>query len=122
MIQIDKYSKKYKIALERRKSPQFVSMLDSELKGSEWVEQLAACQLSLDNITKAADFETKEDGLIIHGNAQLKAATAFSYDDHRIAMSLAILGTAGNGVEIENPACVNISDPEFYQTLEEVQK
>ena len=66
--------------------------------------------------------EEKEDGLIIHGNAQLKAATAFSYDDHRIAMSLAILGTAGNGVEIENPACVNISYPEFYQTLEEVQK
>ena len=66
--------------------------------------------------------EEKEDGLIIHGNAQLKDATAFSYDDHRIAMSLAILGTAGNGVEIENPACVNISYPEFYQTLEEVQK
>ena len=61
MIQIDKYSKKYKIALERRRSPQFVSMLDSELKGSEWAEQLAACQLSLDNITKAADFETKEN-------------------------------------------------------------
>ncbi len=66
--------------------------------------------------------EEKEDGLIIHGNAKLKDATAFSYDDHRIAMSLAILGTAGNGVEIENPACVNISYPEFYQTLEEVQK
>jgi 3-phosphoshikimate 1-carboxyvinyltransferase len=65
--------------------------------------------------------EEKEDGLIIHGNAQLKDATAFSYDDHRIAMSLAILGTAGNGVEIENPACVNISYPEFYQTLEEIQ-
>ena len=63
MIQIDKYSKKYKIALERRKSPQFVSMLDSELKSSEWVAQLAACQLSLDNITKAADFETKENAI-----------------------------------------------------------
>ena len=37
--------------------------------------------------------EEKEDGLIIHGNAQIKEATAFSYDDHRIAMSLAILGT-----------------------------
>ena len=65
--------------------------------------------------------EEKEDGLIIHGNAQIKEAAAFSYDDHRIAMSLAILGTAGNGVEIENPECVNISYPEFYQTLEEIQ-
>jgi len=66
--------------------------------------------------------EEKEDGLIIHGGADIKAATAFSYDDHRIAMSLAILGTAGQGVTIENPACVNISYPEFYQTLEEIQK
>ena len=54
--------------------------------------------------------EEKEDGLIIHGNAQLKDATAFSYDDHRIAMSLAILGTAGNGVEIENILSRILSD------------
>lgn len=65
--------------------------------------------------------EESEDGLIIHGGAKLQQATAFSYDDHRIAMSLAILGTVGAGVEIENPQCVNISYPEFYQTLEEIQ-
>jgi len=61
--------------------------------------------------------EEREDGLVIHGGAKLQQATAFSYDDHRIAMSLAILGTVGAGVEIENPQCVNISYPEFYQTL-----
>ena len=65
--------------------------------------------------------EEREDGLVIHGGAKLQNATAFSYDDHRIAMSLAILGTVGAGVEIENPQCVNISYPEFYQTLEEIQ-
>ncbi|WP_026760645.1 3-phosphoshikimate 1-carboxyvinyltransferase [Selenomonas ruminantium] len=65
--------------------------------------------------------EEREDGLVIHGGAKLQKATAFSYDDHRIAMSLAILGTVGAGVEIENPQCVNISYPEFYQTLEEIQ-
>ncbi|SEA12336.1 3-phosphoshikimate 1-carboxyvinyltransferase [Selenomonas ruminantium] len=65
--------------------------------------------------------EEREDGLVIHGGAKLQQATAFSYDDHRIAMSLAILGTVGAGVEIENPQCVNISYPEFYQTLEEIQ-
>lgn len=65
--------------------------------------------------------EEREDGLVIHGGAKLQKATAFSYDDHRIAMSLAILGTVGVGVEIENPQCVNISYPEFYQTLEEIQ-
>ena len=65
--------------------------------------------------------EEREDGLVIHGGAKLERAAAFSYDDHRIAMSLAILGTVGAGVEIENPQCVNISYPEFYQTLEEIQ-
>ena len=66
--------------------------------------------------------EEREDGLIIHGSAKLQHATAFSYDDHRIAMSLAILGAVGEGVAIENPECVNISYPEFYQTLEEIRK
>ena len=65
--------------------------------------------------------EEREDGLVIHGGAKIERAAAFSYDDHRIAMSLAILGTVGAGVEIENPQCVNISYPEFYQTLEEIQ-
>lgn len=65
--------------------------------------------------------EEREDGLVIHGGAKIERAAAFSYDDHRIAMSLAILGTVGAGVEIENPQCVNISYPEFYQTLEELQ-
>ncbi|MBQ1809375.1 MAG: 3-phosphoshikimate 1-carboxyvinyltransferase [Selenomonas sp.] len=65
--------------------------------------------------------EEREDGLVIHGVAKIERAAAFSYDDHRIAMSLAILGTVGAGVEIENPQCVNISYPEFYQTLEEIQ-
>lgn len=41
-----------------------------------------------------------------------------SYDDHRMAMSLAILGAAGQGVVIDRPDCVNISYPAFYDTLQ----
>ena len=62
-----------------------------------------------------------EDGLVIHGGKSIQHAQAFSYDDHRIAMSLAILGAAGDGVIIENPECVNISYPTFYQTLESLR-
>ena len=65
--------------------------------------------------------EGQEDGLIIHGGRKIEPAAAFSYDDHRIAMSLAILGAAGEGVTIERPECVNISYPAFYQTLEELR-
>lgn len=62
-----------------------------------------------------------EDGLVIHGGRPVQHAQAFSYDDHRIAMSLAILGAAGDGVTIENPECVNISYPTFYQTLDSLR-
>ena len=66
----------------------------------------------------ASCVEESEDGLVIHGNAKkIRHAECFSYDDHRMAMSLAIAGAAGDGVTIENPECVNISYPEFYKTL-----
>lgn len=60
-----------------------------------------------------------EDGLIIRGGSQNKwqQGTCFSYDDHRIAMTLAIAGMAGSGVEIEQPDCVDISYPSFYEEL-----
>ena len=66
--------------------------------------------------------EESEDGLVIHGNAKkIRHADCFSYDDHRMAMSLAIAGAAGDGVTIENPECVDISYPEFYKNLAMLQ-
>ena len=64
------------------------------------------------------------EGLVIHGSDSNKwqQAKCFSYDDHRIAMSLAIAGIAGAGVEIEEPDCVRISYPDFYQQLEALCK
>ena len=91
----------------------------SELRVKE-TDRLMAIAKEFNKLAPGAA-EEREDGLVIHGGAKLQQATAFSYDDHRIAMSLAILGTVGAGVEIENPQCVNISYPEFYQTLEEIQ-
>jgi 3-phosphoshikimate 1-carboxyvinyltransferase len=41
-----------------------------------------------------------------------------TYDDHRIAMSFAILGLAVPGIEIEDPACVGKSFPGFWSALE----
>ena len=67
--------------------------------------------------------EESEDGLVIHGGAKkICHADCFSYDDHRMAMSLAIAGAAGDGVAIENPECVDISYPAFYKTLTELQR
>ena len=66
--------------------------------------------------------EESKDGLVIHGGAKkVRSAACFSYDDHRMAMSLAVAGAAGDGVTIENPECVDISYPSFYKTLSDLQ-
>ncbi|WP_294156933.1 3-phosphoshikimate 1-carboxyvinyltransferase [uncultured Selenomonas sp.] len=62
--------------------------------------------------------EAGEDSLVIHGGTPVQCAEARSYDDHRMAMSLAILGAAGQGVIIDRPDCVNISYPVFYDTFQ----
>ncbi|VBB07963.1 epsp synthase signature 1 [Lucifera butyrica] len=61
-----------------------------------------------------------DDGLVIEGPQPLNFAVCQSYDDHRMAMSLAIAGTAAKGVEILEPDCVAISYPGFYSTLDAV--
>ncbi|WP_155851649.1 3-phosphoshikimate 1-carboxyvinyltransferase [Anaerovibrio lipolyticus] len=76
-----------------------------------------------DQFTKlGGNIEGKEDGLIIHGGSIPKMAECFSYDDHRMAMCLAVLGIAGAGVEIQNPDCVDISYPDFYEELDRLTK
>ena len=62
--------------------------------------------------------EEREDGLVIHGKSEIRRAQVKSYDDHRMVMSLAVLGAAGEGVLIENPESVNISYPTFFSEIE----
>ncbi|MBR1760380.1 MAG: 3-phosphoshikimate 1-carboxyvinyltransferase [Schwartzia sp.] len=66
--------------------------------------------------------EELADGLVIRGGAKIHHAECFSYDDHRMAMSLAVAGAAGDGVTIENPECVDISYPAFYKTMLDLQR
>ena len=47
----------------------------------------------------------------------MTAAVVHSYDDHRMAMSFAILGAAAGGVTIEDPACVSKTYPGFFGDL-----
>ncbi len=61
--------------------------------------------------------EEREDGLVIHGQRPVHAGTANSRGDHRMAMSLAVLGAAGGGVEIEEPSSADISYPSFFTQL-----
>lgn len=60
--------------------------------------------------------EERDDGLIIHGGRPRRAKIE-TYNDHRIAMSFAILGKAADGMVITNPRCVGKSFPSFWETL-----
>ncbi|HWO41144.1 MAG TPA: 3-phosphoshikimate 1-carboxyvinyltransferase [Candidatus Eisenbacteria bacterium] len=60
----------------------------------------------------------REDGLTIRGRKRLEGARVRSFGDHRIAMALAIAGLASDtGVEIDDPQCVDISFPGFFDLL-----
>lgn len=59
-----------------------------------------------------------KDGFIIKGKQKIIGGVANSFNDHRIAMSMAIAGTASQeGVLIKNADCVSISFPQFFDIL-----
>ena len=63
-------------------------------------------------------FEAGDESLVIHGGNTPRYAECASRGDHRMAMSLAVFGAAGQGVSILEPDCVDISYPDFYGILE----
>lgn len=67
------------------------------------------------------DVEETDDGMIIRGGEKPHGASFETYKDHRIAMSLAILGLAAEGASrIDEPEVVAISYPDFFGTIEKL--
>ncbi len=65
-----------------------------------------------------AKVEELSDGMIIEGVDFLRPAKLYSYDDHRIAMALSVAALKAQGDSyIDKHQCVNISYPNFYETL-----
>jgi len=74
------------------------------------------------DMLKSFGIESSCDGkdLTVHGGG-LTAGVAKSYNDHRIAMSSAVLAVVADGEsEIVDATAVNKSYPEFYKDLEKV--
>lgn len=64
------------------------------------------------------ELEEYPDGIAIKGKTGLRGATVDSYGDHRIAMSFSIAALIADGVTIiNNPECVDISFPGFFEEL-----
>ncbi|HZZ27332.1 MAG TPA: 3-phosphoshikimate 1-carboxyvinyltransferase [Pirellulales bacterium] len=57
------------------------------------------------------------DGLRIAPPAKPQAARIATYNDHRMAMSLALVGLKVPGVVIENPGCTGKTYPGFFDDL-----
>ena len=64
-----------------------------------------------------------DDFIEIDGNPEkLRGAKIECFDDHRIAMSFAILGTKVSGVEILDPKCVEKTFPNFWDIFEQCRR
>lgn len=66
-----------------------------------------------------ARIRVTDDGLEIDP-ATLTGAQLDTYDDHRLAMSFALIGLRVPGMKIENPDCVRKSFPSFWREFEKL--
>ena len=62
--------------------------------------------------------DMREDGLTVYPADHIQPATLDTYDDHRMAMSLSLVGLKTPGVVINDPACVNKTFPTYFDVLE----
>ncbi len=88
----------------------------SELKYKE-SNRLSLIYKNLKNM--GAKIKINNDNIEILGVESLKGAKILTKSDHRIAMAFTIAGlVADNDTKIKNSECVNISYPEFFNTIE----
>jgi len=70
-----------------------------------------------------AKAEEQADGLTVWpaDPGQLHGADIETYNDHRMAMSFAVLGLKVPGIRIKNPSCVRKTFPNFFEKLEQLR-
>lgn len=61
--------------------------------------------------------EEFEDGLTVYPSTPVPA-TLDTHDDHRVAMSLALIGSRVAGIELNDPGCVSKTCPQYFEMLE----
>lgn len=78
-------------------------------------DRIAAVVTELRRLGLQAD--ERADGLTIHPGSP-RPATIETYDDHRMAMSFALIGLKVPGIRIANPGCTGKTYPNFFDDLE----
>ena len=70
-----------------------------------------------------ARIEERPDGMVIHGATPLTGGECHGFDDHRIAMTMAIAGLLASGETVVSGAeAVSVSDPSFWDTLDSITR
>ena len=61
--------------------------------------------------------------MVIQGSQKLTGAEVKSYGDHRIGMMLSLAGSFAEGeTGIDDVACINVSNPTFYEILDSLKR
>jgi 3-phosphoshikimate 1-carboxyvinyltransferase len=66
------------------------------------------------------DAEEEPDGFVVRP-APIRPATIETYDDHRMAMSFALLGLRAPGIRIADPGCVSKTFPGYWAMLDSLR-
>lgn len=82
-------------------------------------DRIAALATELRKLGATAD--TTADSLRIEPPSKVPAAMIETYNDHRMAMSFALAGLGGAGIEILNPGCVRKSFPGYFEVLSQLR-
>ena len=92
----------------------------AELRVKESDRIMAICQ----NLrSMGAEIIEKKDGFIINPVTKLHHANIKTFGDHRIAMAFTIAGLlTSKKNKLDNKKCINISFPEFSDTLNQIYK
>ena len=117
-----------------------LSVIACFIEGTTVLEDLGVCRkketdriavLKAELSKLGADVEEGADYLVIRGHSQvnedgtknaafnLHGAQVESYDDHRVAMSLACAGLAIGGVSVKDAECCAVSFPNFFDVMGE---
>jgi 3-phosphoshikimate 1-carboxyvinyltransferase len=65
--------------------------------------------------------EEERDGYVVHPGAP-QPTQVETYDDHRMAMSFALVGLRVPGIEIKDPGCVSKTFPTYFDVLETLRR
>ena len=92
----------------------------SELKVKE-SNRIDSCVNNLKSL--GVDATATDDGMIITGGIPIHGGKIITKSDHRIAMSFTIASLmTDEHVELDDPNCVKISYPDFYQALNNLMR